>query len=196
MSPFLSRLGCQILSLTIKHGITLIPIYIPTHLNVKADYLSWVWMLPEWHLLPQVAQTSFHLWILPEVDLLASSFTTQMPVLLYLGISTTSGGLGVDCLQPPLDISGKLCVSSSCIDSSSSVHVSGRTYQRSMQTFDSSGTMLDGGLMASHSSHHVGRHSSVVSHHKRYHCESEHGYFSFCLFKCRLVDFLNNRIKF
>ena len=25
---------------------------------------------------------------------------------------------------------------------------------------------------------------------------SEHGYFSFCLFKCRLVDFLNNRIKF
>ena len=38
--PFLSRLACWILSLTDKHGITLIPPYIPTHLNVEADYLS------------------------------------------------------------------------------------------------------------------------------------------------------------
>ena len=30
VSPFLSRLACQILSLTDKHGITLIPAYIPT----------------------------------------------------------------------------------------------------------------------------------------------------------------------
>ena len=37
MSPFLSRLACWILSLTDKHGITLIPAYIPTHLNVEAD---------------------------------------------------------------------------------------------------------------------------------------------------------------
>ena len=41
VSPFLSRLACQILSLTNKDGITLIPAYIPTHLNVEADYLSW-----------------------------------------------------------------------------------------------------------------------------------------------------------
>ena len=51
VSPFLSRLACQILSLTDKHGITLIPAYIPTHLNVEADYLSQDWLLPEWHLL-------------------------------------------------------------------------------------------------------------------------------------------------
>ena len=31
---------------------------------------------------------------------------------------------------------------------------------------DSSGTMLDGGSLAPHSSQHVGRHSSAVSHHK------------------------------
>ena len=37
VSPFLSRLACQILSLTIKHGIALIPAYIPTHLNVEAN---------------------------------------------------------------------------------------------------------------------------------------------------------------
>ena len=77
VSPFLSRLACQILSLTNKHGITLIPAYIPTHLNVEADYLSWDQMLPEWHLLPQMAQAAFHLWGLPEVDLLASSCATQ-----------------------------------------------------------------------------------------------------------------------
>ena len=41
VSPFLSRLACWILSLTDKHGITLLPAYIPTHLHVEADYLSW-----------------------------------------------------------------------------------------------------------------------------------------------------------
>ena len=35
--------------------------------------------------------------------------------------------------------------------------------------FDSGGTMLDGGSLASHSSQHVGRHSSAVSHHKKSH---------------------------
>ena len=55
VSPFLSRLACQILSLTDKHGITLLPTYIPTHLNVEADYLSQDQLFLEWHLLPQVA---------------------------------------------------------------------------------------------------------------------------------------------
>ena len=123
--PFLSRLACQILGLTDKHGITLIPAYIPTHLIVEADYLSQDWMLPEWHLLPQVAQAAFHLWGLPGP---AGIFLFHsMPALLHLGISTTSGGLGFECLQPSLDFSGKLHVSSSCISSSGSVHVSGRT---------------------------------------------------------------------
>ena len=77
VSPFLSRLACQILSLTDKHGNALLPAYIPTHLNVEADFLSQDWMLPEWHLLPWVAHAAFHLWGLPEVDLLASSCSTQ-----------------------------------------------------------------------------------------------------------------------
>ena len=45
VSPFLSGLACQILSLTNKHGITLIPAYIPTLLNVEANYLSQDWVL-------------------------------------------------------------------------------------------------------------------------------------------------------
>ena len=74
---FLFRLACPILSLTDKHSITLIPAYIPTHLNVEANYPSWCQLLPEWHLLPQMAQAAFNLWGLPEVDLLASSHATQ-----------------------------------------------------------------------------------------------------------------------
>ena len=97
----------------------------------------------------------------------------SMPALLHLGISTTSGGLGVECLQPSLDVSGKLLVSSSCISSSSSVLVSGRTCQRWTTMFYSCGTMLDGGSLAPHSSHLVGRHSLAVSHHKI----SHHGFF-------------------
>ena len=62
VSPFLSRLACQILNLTDKYDITLILANIPTHLNVEANYLSWDQMLLEWHLLPRVAQAAFHLW--------------------------------------------------------------------------------------------------------------------------------------
>ena len=55
VSPFLSRLSCRILSLTDKHSITLIPAYIPTHLSVEVKYLPQDQILPEWHLLTQVA---------------------------------------------------------------------------------------------------------------------------------------------
>ena len=76
ISPFLSRLACQILGLTKKHSITLIQAYISTHLNVEADYLLWGWLLLEWHILPHIAQVALHLWSPPEVDLFASSHTT------------------------------------------------------------------------------------------------------------------------
>ena len=162
VSPFLFRLGCWILRLTDKHGITLIPAYIPTHLNVEVNYpvlgldASGVASSPSGgsgSILPLVSSRgrptgifSFH----------------SMPALLHLGISTTSGGLGVECPQTSLDVSGKLCVSFSCISSSCCVQVSGRTCHRWTQTFDSGGTMLDVGSMAPHSSQHVDRCSLVV----------------------------------
>ena len=129
VSPFLSRLACWILSLTDMHGITLIPSYIPTHLYVEADYLSQDQMLPEWHLLLQVAQAAFHLWGPSRGGPTGTFSFYSIPVLLYLGNSTTSGGLGVECLQPSLVFSGELCVSSSYSSSSSSVHISGRMCQ-------------------------------------------------------------------
>ena len=101
VSPFLSRLACRILSLTDKHGITLLPAYIPTHLNVEADFLSQDRMLPEWHLLPQVAQTAFHLWGLPEVDLLASSCSIQCQHYFTLETPLPLGALGLKAFSHP-----------------------------------------------------------------------------------------------
>ena len=91
----------------------------------------------------------------------------SMPTLFHFSNSIASGGLGVECLQPSLEISGKLCVSSSSSGPSCSVQVSSRTCQRSTQTFTSHGSMLDGGSLASHSSQHVDRCSSAVPSCKR-----------------------------
>ena len=77
VSPFHSRLACKILRLTDKHSIIFIPSYIPSHLNVEADFLSWGQLLLEWHLLPCIAQGAFLLWSLSEVDLLTLLYTTQ-----------------------------------------------------------------------------------------------------------------------
>ena len=101
LSPFLSRLACQILSLTDKHCITLIPAYIPTHLNVELDYLSQDQMLLEWHFLPQVAQAAFHLWGLQEVDLLASSHYTQCLNYYTLESPLPLGALGLNAFNHP-----------------------------------------------------------------------------------------------
>ena len=77
VSHFLSRVACHILNPADKYSITLIPVYIPIHLNVKANYLSCNKLVLEWHLLPKIAQAVFQLWDHPEVDLVASSCTHQ-----------------------------------------------------------------------------------------------------------------------
>ena len=101
VSPFLSRLACWILSLTDKHGITVLPACIPTHLSVEADHLSQDWLLLEWHLLPQVAQAAFCLWGLPEVDLLASSHSTQCQHYFTLETPLPLGALGLNAFSHP-----------------------------------------------------------------------------------------------
>ena len=100
VSPLLSILACQILSLTNRHSITLVPAYILTHLSVKANYLSWGQLLPEWHLLPHIAQ-AFYLWGLPEVDLLASSHTAQCQNYYTLESPLPLGSLGLNAVNHP-----------------------------------------------------------------------------------------------
>ena len=101
VSPFLSRLAFQILSLADNHSITVIPVYIPTHLNMEANYLSQDQMLLEWHPLPQMAQAAFCLWGLPEVDLLASSHTTQCQHYYTLESPLLLGALCLNAFNHP-----------------------------------------------------------------------------------------------
>ena len=51
VSLFLSRLACHVLNLADQYDITLTPAYIPTHLNVEANYLLQGKLVPEWHFL-------------------------------------------------------------------------------------------------------------------------------------------------
>ena len=92
-----------------------------------------------------------------------------MSPLLYSGKSITSCSLGDECIQQSLAVSGEFSVLSSGINSPGSVQVSSRTCHKSFQASHSSGSLLDGGSLASHSSQHVGRHSSG-SHHKGPYC--------------------------
>ena len=136
---------------------------------MEADYLSWDWLIPEWHLLPQVAHAAFHFWGLPEVDILASSHSTQCQHYFTLETPLPLGVLGLNAFSHPGTFQVSY-VSSSGSSSSSSVQVSGGTCQQSTQRFDSGDAMLDGCSLASHSSQNVGRCLSVVSHHRRSHC--------------------------
>ena len=90
-----------------------------------------------------------------------------MSVLLHIGKSHAAGSLGVECFQPPWDISGELYISSSSFCSPGSIQAHGIMCHKSIQTSYSSGTFLDGVSLSCHSSQYVGRHSSSVSHHKR-----------------------------
>ena len=89
-----------------------------------------------------------------------------MSAILHLGKSITSGSLGVKLIQPYLDRSGELCISSSCISSLSSVHISSRKCHRSVQTYDSSCIFLQEGLLASLSSlnmlEHISHQCSII----------------------------------
>ena len=83
----------------------------------------------------------------------------SMSAILHLRKSTASGSLGIEQIQPSQDRSGRLCISSSCISCHGSVHVSSRTCHPSIQTSDSSCTLLNGGYLVFDSSQQVARHS-------------------------------------
>ena len=89
-----------------------------------------------------------------------------MSFLLHLWKPSTSGGLGTECFQPSLGLSDKLCISSSTFSCPGSIHVPGGTCHQSIQTSCFCGTLFHRGSLASHTSQHVGGHSTSVSYHK------------------------------
>ena len=68
---------------------------------MEADYLSQDQLLLEWHLLPRVAQAAFHLWGLPEVELLASSHSAQCQHYFTLETPLPVGALGLNAFSHP-----------------------------------------------------------------------------------------------
>ena len=138
VSVFLYRLVCHILNLADKHGITLIPGYISTHLNVEAKYL--VGKVSEWCILPNIAQLAFHLWDPLEVYLLLSSCINQWQLYYTLEKSSSSGRFGVNIFSQPWTYQVSYVFFFSCISSPGSVQVSGRMCHRLTQTLYSSGT--------------------------------------------------------
>ena len=58
-------------------------------------------MLPEWHVISQVAHAAFHLWGLPEVDLLASSHSTQYKHYYALESPLTLGASVLNAFNHP-----------------------------------------------------------------------------------------------
>ena len=126
VSLFLSKLACCILHLADMQGITLIPVYIHTHLGVEADWISWWKLVQEWYLFPHIACTAFWLWSQPEVDLLASSNTNQCHLYYTPENQLILGALGLTAFHHPWQFQGSY-ISSSTINSCGSVHISSRT---------------------------------------------------------------------
>ena len=94
-----------------------------------------------------------------------------MLTLLHLEESATSGNLGVECFPLSFDVSAELQISSSYINSPSSVQDSHRTFQKSIETFNSSCILLYEGSLAFHSSQDALRNSSSAIHCEGYNLE-------------------------
>ena len=85
------------LDLANKYCITLIPVYIPTHLNMDADYLLWGRLIPDWHFVPQIAQAAFQLLGSARGGSVGIVTYQSISALLLLGKSAMSGSPGVEC---------------------------------------------------------------------------------------------------
>ena len=79
----------------------------------------------------------------PEMDLLASDIPINVSFITLQKKTITSRSFGVECIQPYMEVSGELCLSSYSINSSSVFQVSSRTCHRSFQTSYSVDTMLN-----------------------------------------------------
>ena len=88
--------------------------------------------------------------------------------IIHLGESTTSGSLGVKDFNPLWTYKVRY-ISPYCMSPPSSVQVSDKVCDRSIQISDTYCTLLDGGSLPLHISQHVGRYSWFVSYSKRSH---------------------------
>ena len=123
------------------HGSNHIPAYLPTHINVDADYLSQGRLVPEWHLLPHIVCS---------ISMLGSDGGGSVIIfkyksisgLLHLGkIPLPLGALGMNAFNHTRTFGWVMCLFL-LHWSPRFVQISCRTCQRSTQTSHSSGTLL------------------------------------------------------
>ena len=79
--------------------LLLIPTYIPTHLNVEADYLSCGKLVPQWHVFPHIPKAAFQLLGQPEVDVLAFLCTNQGYFDFTVEWPLSPGALGLNAFN-------------------------------------------------------------------------------------------------
>ena len=81
-------------------GVVLLPKYVPSAENLVADRGSRFQLVEDWFLLPRVVRRIFRLWGIPEIDLMATNRSTQLPVYFAFDRSDT-GARAIDAFAQP-----------------------------------------------------------------------------------------------
>ena len=111
---FLTSITSCLFNVTNKLDVTLIATYIPAHLDVEADYLMWVKLVPEWYLLPHTVKWYFNFgvmfwWICWYPHLSINVSITTLENLL------PQKSHGVEHFQPYFEVSGELYICPSAL---------------------------------------------------------------------------------
>ena len=86
----------------------MVPVYIRSAQHLHADLISRNRVLPDWHLSRTIARNLFSMVGTPEVDLMATSHSAQVPI--YYSALTEDGAEGVDVFTQNWDEFSKLYV--------------------------------------------------------------------------------------
>jgi hypothetical protein len=92
----------ELLLLLYEHQITVVPVYVRSVHHLQADYLSRRKVIPDWHLDQVLAQKLFLMCGQPQVDLMASSQSSQLP--MYYAATLDEEALAVDSLVQDWDM--------------------------------------------------------------------------------------------
>ena len=124
-------------------------------------------MLPEWHLLPQVAQAAFHFGAFQRWTCWHLLIPLNASIITPWNLHYLWGALGLNAFNHPWTFQVSYMFPPPALvplvlSKFLAEHVKGQLRCLILVV-----PCLDGGSLAPHSSQHVGRHSSAVPHHKR-----------------------------
>lgn len=91
----------ELLLLLYEHRITVVPVYVRSLHHLQADYLSRRKVIPDWHLDQVLAQKLFLMCGQPQLDLMASSQSSQLQ--MYYAATLDEEAMAVDSLVQDWD---------------------------------------------------------------------------------------------